>query len=190
MRKILCSGILLGSLIFLMTALVYAQGQDVNTIANQLNSELEKAAVCTPRELNSINKPIKNMLDKGANKENLKNLLADLSKKGVRGKDLKDSIDAMNDLVNSGEKPKEAGNIVSRAAHQAQAQGLKGRELAAKVHEAIRLRKMERQRLKMQMKERKQEQKGKAEESKGESGRMPGRRSQMQGGMGQGKGRK
>jgi hypothetical protein len=61
-------------------------------------------------------------------------------------------------LITNGENPKNAGNIVSRAAHEAHAQGLKGRDLANKVHEAIQKRKQERNRLKQLKKEREQEQ--------------------------------
>ncbi|MEI8350556.1 MAG: hypothetical protein WCI77_10450 [Candidatus Omnitrophota bacterium] len=75
-------------------------------------------------------------------------MLEDLSRSEVRGKDLEKTVKDANDLVNKGEHPKEAGNIVSQAAHAAQVQGLKGRDLAAKVHEAIRQRKQEREKTK------------------------------------------
>ncbi|MBN1914238.1 MAG: hypothetical protein JW788_07570 [Candidatus Omnitrophica bacterium] len=130
---------------FLATVSLYAQGQNTDNIMKQLNQELEKEKVFTPQELKTIKKPIKNMLDKGAIKEDLKNMLKDLSKEEVRGKDLESIVNTANDLVNNGEHPKEAGNIVSQAAHAAQAQGLKGRDLAAKVHEAIRQRKQGRE---------------------------------------------
>ena len=43
------------------------------------------------------------------------------------------------------EQDKETGNVVSQAAHKAQAEGLKGEDLAAKVHEAIEERKESRE---------------------------------------------
>lgn len=67
------------------------------------------------------------MVEKGATKEDLKKVLTELSKNGVKGKELKKSVNSMNDLVNSGESPKIVGNIVSQAVHQAHAEGLKGK---------------------------------------------------------------
>jgi len=167
MKRFLRTGALVTCIGFLLAALAYAEQQDSNAILSQLNKELEKDAVFTPHDLRPIEKPLKNMLDKGATKEDLKNLLKDLSQKKIKGSELKNTVDSMNDLVNSGENPKEAGNIVSRAAHLAQAQGLKGTALAAKVHEAIKQRKAEREKLKEQKKAQKEE--SKREKSKGKT---------------------
>lgn len=148
MRKNLIIALLLVGLTFWSSSQTHAQIKDKNAILKYLNSELEKEAGFTPRELKSIEGPLKNMLDKGATKNDLKGVLVDLSKKDIKGDNLKNTVNSMNDLVNSGESPKEAGNIVSHAAHQALAQGLKGKDLAAKVHEAISQRKIERENLK------------------------------------------
>jgi len=64
-------------------------------------------------------------------------------------KDLDRTVAAVKDgLVKSGESSEEAGNIVSRAVHQAQAEGLKGEALAERVHEVIRERKAEKAKVK------------------------------------------
>lgn len=152
MKKILVFVLLLSSIVFLSFGSAWAQKPDTNAIVKQLNDELEKEAVFAPRELRGIRESLKNMLDKGATKDDLKKVLTDLSKKGVRDEDLKKAINGMNDLVNDGEAPRRAGNIVSRAAHLALAQGLKGKDLAARVHEAIRQRKVEREQLKVKVK--------------------------------------
>jgi NIMA (never in mitosis gene a)-related kinase len=60
----------------------------------------------------------------------------------------------MKDLVNEGESPKEAGNVVSQAAAQAHQQGLKGKDLAAKVHEAVQQRKAQKDEAKKKERER------------------------------------
>jgi hypothetical protein len=169
MKSLRIISVLLVCIFFSATVFLYAQEQNTNKIIEQLNQELEKDKVFTRRELRTIKKPVKNMLDKGATKEDLKNMLKDLSRSGVRGKDLENTVNAANDLVNNGENPKEAGNIVSQAAHAAQAQGLKGRDLAAKVHEAIRQRKQEREKTKKT----KQEEGKRKEKGKEESGRVP-----------------
>jgi len=185
MKRFLGIGTLIACIVFLLVALTYAQKQDSNAVIDQLNNELEKEAAFTAQDLKPIEKPLKNMLGKGATKEDLKKLLKDLSGKEIKGKDLKNTVDSMNDLVNSGESPKEAGNIVSRAAHLAQAQGLKGTALAAKVHEAIKQRKAEREKLKEEKKEQKEHSKGKTQEYKQGGGMGHG-----YGHTGEGKGRK
>ena len=169
MKRFLRIGTLIACTGFLLAVLVYAQEQNSNAIVGQLNKELEKEAAFTPQDLKPIEKPLKNMLNKGAAKEDLKKLLKDLSENGIKGKDLKSTVDSMNDLVNSGESPQEASNIVSRAAHLAQAQGLKGTALAAKVHEAIKERKAERDKLKEQKKGQREESKKQKEQSKGKT---------------------
>jgi len=58
-------------------------------------------------------------------------------------------------LVKSGASADDAKNIVARAAHQAKAQGLKGKELAAKVHEAVKARKAQLDEVKKKAKEEK-----------------------------------
>jgi hypothetical protein len=56
------------------------------------------------------------MLKQGATRENIERVIIDLSEKGMKGQNLINSLISMNDLINNGEDPKNAGNIVSRAA--------------------------------------------------------------------------
>lgn len=159
MKRFIVMGALIACMGFLLATSAYARERDSRGTVSELKGELEKEAAFTPKELDPIERPLKNMLDKGATKEDLKNLLTDLAQKGIKGRELKNTIDSTNDLVNRGESPQEAGNVVSQAAHMAQAQGLKGKELAAKVHEAIQQRKAERERLKEREKREKEKQK-------------------------------
>lgn len=107
---------------------------------NELVAELKTDGV-TQEDIQGIQASIKDMLGGGTKKEDIKKVVTDLVKNEVKGKDLANSVKSMNDLIKSGEDPKEVGNIVSKAAHDAQAMGLKGKDLAAKVHEAIMQRK-------------------------------------------------
>ena len=93
--------------------------------------------ILTGKEEAAIKGPVDEMVKRGANKDEVRGIVSDMAKKGIRGDDLKSSAEAMNDLVKRGESPKEAGNLVSRAAHQAKAEGLKGRDLADRVHGAV-----------------------------------------------------
>ena len=154
MRKgLFCT--ILAVILVCCTTLVYAQ-QATNEIMEELNKELEQEKVFLPRELKNMNKSLRNTMEQGVTKEDLKAILSDLKKKGLDYKEIKKTIESMNDLIKAGVEPKQAGNIVSQAAHLAKAQGLKGTALAAKVHEAIRIRKAEHERLKQLKKEQKQ----------------------------------
>ena len=68
---------------------------------------------------------------------------ADLTAAGVESAEVKDSVSAINDMVKSGVPAEEAGNVVSQAAKQARAEGLKGKDLAARVKAAAKGRKAE-----------------------------------------------
>jgi len=136
---------------FIVLNTVFAQ-EDIELSFYRLSIELQKAGV-SPRDIKGVGKPVKSMLNNGATKEDIKLVILDLTRNEVHGKDLKKSINSMNDLVNDGEDPKVAGNIVSQAAHSAQLEGLKGKDLAARVHAAIRQRKQEREILKQKMRE-------------------------------------
>jgi hypothetical protein len=126
-----------GCICLLLSSTTIARAEDAETTASQVTSELRKSRVVTKGEAAAIQAPLKDMIEKGASKEELKSVVTDLSNQRVRGDDLKQSVNSMKDLVNEGESLKEAGNVVSQAAAQAHQQGLKGKELAAKVHEAI-----------------------------------------------------
>jgi len=140
----------------MLCSYAYAQEERPPIIAEVLSNELEQEGVAK-EDVGAIKNTIKEMLDQGASKEEIKSVVSDLNKKGVKGAELKESVDSVNNLVKEGEDIKEAGNIVSKAAHAAKAEGLKGKDLAAKVHEAIQQRKQERDALKAQKKEIKEE---------------------------------
>lgn len=129
--------IVLGCICFLLITTSIARAENAESTVNQLSSELQQSGVVTRNDADAIKSPLKNMVEKGTSKEELRDVVTELSNKGVKGDDLKESVNSMNDLVNKGKNPREAGNIVSQAAAQAHAQGLKGKDLAAKVHEAV-----------------------------------------------------
>jgi hypothetical protein len=148
-------------------SLAYAQ-QETNQIMEELNKELEQEKVFLPRELKDMDKSLRNSVEHGLSKEDLKTILSDLKNKEVDHKEIKNTIDAMNDLLKAGIEPKEAGNIVSQAAHLAKDEGLKGTALAARVHEAIQTRKAEHETLKQKIQEQEEHQEQHKEKHKGE----------------------
>ena len=146
----------------------YAQ-QETNQIMEELNKELQQEKVFLPREMKDMDKSLRNSIEHGVNKDDLKTILSDLKKEGVGHKEIKENLEAMNGMIESGVEPKEAGNIVSQAAHMAKEEGLKGTALAARVHEAIQARKAERESLKQKMQEQEKHQEQHKEKHKGET---------------------
>lgn len=158
MRKLLIIFVVAGLMGFLPSGYAFAEGEDVGPAFMKLKHALRQKGI-SEKDITLFQKPINNMLKQGATREDIEKVISDLSEKGMKGRNLRNSLINMNELINNGENPKHAGNVVSRAAHEAHAQGLKGRDLANKVHEAIQQRKQERNRLKQLKKEQKQEQK-------------------------------
>jgi len=158
MRKLLIIFVVAGLMGFVTSEYAFAEGEDVGPAFIKLKYSLRQKGI-SEKDITLVQKPINNMLTQGATREDIEKVIIDLQEKGMKGQNLRNSLISMNDLINNGENPKNAGNIVSRAAHEAHAQGLKGRDLANKVHEAIQQRKQERNCLKQLKKEQKQEQK-------------------------------
>lgn len=137
MKKSSIAVIVLVCMCFILIATSIVKAEDAESAVNQLNGELQRSGVVTRDEASAIKSPLKNMVERGASKRDLQNTVTQLSNNGVRGNDLQESVRSMNSLVNSGTNTREAGNLVSQAAAQAHADGLKGKDLAAKVHEAV-----------------------------------------------------
>jgi hypothetical protein len=110
---------------------------DMDKTAKELSSEIGKEAGLTSSEQESIDHSIKGMMDEGAGKEDIKNAVSGMINDGIRGEDLKNSSEALKELIKSGNSPTEAGHIVSQAVLQAQAEGLKGEELANRIQKAV-----------------------------------------------------
>ena len=158
MRKLLFIFVVAGLMGFLPLEYAFAEGEDGGPAFIKLKYSLRQKGI-SENDITLAQKPINTMLKQGATREDIERVVIDLSEKGMKGKNLRNSLISMNDLIANGENPNNACNIVSRAAHEAHAQGLRGRDLANKVHEAIQQRKQERNRLKHLKKEQKQEQK-------------------------------
>ncbi|MFH1202070.1 MAG: hypothetical protein V1674_04170 [Candidatus Omnitrophota bacterium] len=143
----------------------FVHAEDVNVAFTQMKTELQKKGVSS-QDLDLVEKPVKEMLGGGATKDEVKKFIFDLSGKGVKGADLQNAANSMNELVKNGEMPKQAGNVVSQAALGAKAQGLKGKDLAAKVREAVRQRKSEMDQAKKQLRQKQEEVQAKTEKAR------------------------
>jgi len=92
-----------------------------------------------------------------------KQVTTELKDSGViAAQDVPSVSSSVKTLVESGATVDEAKNVVAEAAHQAKAQGLKGKDLAAKVHEAVKARKAQFEAAKKKAKEAKEKAKEEA----------------------------
>jgi hypothetical protein len=140
MKNLLVMGMIMCLASALAVAPVFAA--DVEKAAKEVQIDLQKQGL-SAEDAAELKEPVKEMLANGASKDEVVKPLAELSKNDVKGNDLKNSAESMNELVKSGATPKEAGNVVSKAAHQAQAEGIKGKALADRVHQAVKTKQAE-----------------------------------------------
>ncbi len=136
MRVSLLSGMAAACVAVGMVSASYA-AENAEQAFQAVSESLQKQGA-DAKDLNSVKASVVDMLDKGATASEVEKPLAELTRSGVKGKDFKQSVEEMDGLVKNGQTPREAGNAVSQAVHQAQSEGLKGKALAAKVHEAVR----------------------------------------------------
>ena len=106
-----------------------------------------------------------------SNSEVAKQVTKELQNSGtIAATDVSSVSSSVKTLIDSGASADEAKNVVAQAAHQAKAQGLKGKDLAAKVHEAVKARKAQLEETKNKAKESrekaKEEAKNKSKETK------------------------
>ena len=134
--------VILGCACFLLVFASVGSAQDPVTISNQVTSELQASGKITPEVAKAIKSCVEDIASKGATKNDLKNILVELSANGINGSDFKRLLDSMNGLMIQGESPKEVFKVVSLAIIRAQGEVLKGNEdIADKVDEALAQRK-------------------------------------------------
>lgn len=117
---------------------VYAQDRDVNVEFEQLRNELLNSRLPI-KDMNSIRQVLKSLLNQGAAKGDLRNIVLNITRKGISGKDLNIFLESMSVLIKAGAKVSEAGNVVLDGIDQGLAYGFKGGDLGlvAKVQEAV-----------------------------------------------------
>ena len=98
--------------------------------------ELERNGA-TQSDLKAAQKGLKNILGKGGNKNITQALLIDMIKNGVTGTYFIDSISAWNNAVNEGQSNQRVHDILSETLKNSKAKGVKDKELAAIIQEAL-----------------------------------------------------
>ena len=116
----------------------HTQDQDVNVTLRQLEGELSNLRVPVS-DINSITPVLRNLLNQGATKGDLMNMMSSMAKKGLIGKELYTYFASMSTLIEAGAEAGEAGDVVLQAIDQGLAYGFKGGDLGltVKVQEII-----------------------------------------------------
>ncbi|MDD4955704.1 MAG: hypothetical protein PHP17_06680 [Candidatus Omnitrophica bacterium] len=107
-----------------------------DTAFEELRFELQKEGVSG--EFIKVTEPyVKKMMLSKAPIAEIKPVLLDMWKDGVKGRALKNAANAVSELVASGDNAKDAAQIASLAAHKAEAEGLGGFGIGMRVKKAV-----------------------------------------------------
>jgi len=130
------------SIFFMFLLLVSSFGYCKVTDSNfeQLKLELKKEGV-SDEFIKITENSVKRMLTANAKAADIKPVLLDLWKEGVKERALKNAVAAVAELVESGDNTKDAERIASGAAHKAEAEGLSGFGVGMRVRKAVKERK-------------------------------------------------
>ena len=138
MKKLLFIAGLVSLFGFSVLCPAYTQDQDLNVLFEELRNELLNSKVPIG-DINAITQVSKSLLNQGATKGDLMNMVLSITKKGIASRDLNTFLGSVNTLVESGVKVSEAGNVVLQAIDQGMAYGFKDGDLGliARVQEAV-----------------------------------------------------
>ena len=101
-----------------------------------LMRELRRNGV-TDSDLRAARKYLKNILDKGGNKDLTQAVLTDMIQRGVTGDHLTNSLGAWNEAINAGVSHQGAYDIVSQTLKDSKTKGVNNKELAALIQAAL-----------------------------------------------------
>jgi hypothetical protein len=111
-------------------------GFKTNMALNDILKTLQNNGV-TQQDLKGINKQLRNILNKGGNKDIMQGLLLDMVRNGVTGTYLMDSVNSWNDMANAGVSNQRTHDIIANVLKDAKAKGLKDKELTAAITAAL-----------------------------------------------------
>jgi hypothetical protein len=112
----------------------------IDSTFEQLKSELKKQGV-SDEFIKVTENSVKRMISSAASTTDIKTVLLDLWKEGVRPRALKNAVAAVAELVANGDNTLEAARIASGAAHKAESEGLSGFGVGMRVKKAVQDRK-------------------------------------------------
>ncbi len=127
-------------IIFVLFVVFPGYCKTIDNRFEQLNSELKKQGV-SDEFIRVTENSVKRMISSAASITDIKTVLLDLWKEGVRLRALKNAVAAVAELVANGDNTLEAARIASGAAHKAESEGLGGFAVGMRVKKAVQDRK-------------------------------------------------
>jgi hypothetical protein len=112
-------------------------GEGDAVLMNELLGNLQKNGV-TQSDLKGIDKQLRNILRTGGNKDIMNSLLLDMVRNGVTGTYLMDSVNSWNNTINAGVSHQQARDIISQVLGDAKKKGIKDKQLADLIQNALR----------------------------------------------------
>jgi len=126
--------------VFILAAAAFGYCGATDGAFDQLRSELKSQGV-SDQFIKTTENSVKRMIVSSAKISDIKTVLLDLWNEGVKARALKNAVDAVAELVESGDNTLEAAGIASGAAHKAEAEGLSGFGVGMRVKKAVQERK-------------------------------------------------
>jgi cation transport regulator ChaC len=111
-------------------------GEGDSVLLNDLLWSLQKNGV-TQSDLKGIDKPLRNILRTGGNKDIMQSLLLDMVRNGVTGTYLMDSVNTWNSTINGGVSHQRSRDIISQVLGDAKSRGIKDKQLADLIQNAL-----------------------------------------------------
>lgn len=127
-------------IIFVLFIISPGYCKTTDSTLEQLKSELKKEGV-SDEFIKVTEDSVKKMISSAASTTDIKTVLLDLWKEGVKARALKNAVAAVAELVASGDSTLEAAKIASGAAHKAESEGLGGFAVGMRVKKAVQDRK-------------------------------------------------
>jgi hypothetical protein len=124
------------TIVLIFSIVNLASAIDFGQLFAQVKSELMQKGVAAA-DVSSIQPAATNLLGLGISKENLVNIVMGLIGLGVNGNTLNSPLGALQGLVQSGEKPSLASNLMSMAINQVKSQNLTGNAAISKIVDFI-----------------------------------------------------
>ncbi|MCX5714795.1 MAG: hypothetical protein NT033_08360 [Candidatus Omnitrophica bacterium] len=130
------------TIVLIFSIVNLASAVDLGQLFGQVKSELLQKGVAAA-DVNTIQPTASNLLKLGVSKDSLVDMVKGLVGSGVNGNALNSPLEALKNLIQSGEKPSLASNLMSLAINQVKSQNLTGNGAVSKIVNFINQKKAE-----------------------------------------------
>jgi hypothetical protein len=104
---------------------------------DQLNKELKHAGI-SKKDLKAVNKELENLLGKGVKQEDIAWIVKGMSKNGMSGNNMVDTIKMWSDVINGGGNHKKTNDLFYSTFGHGKKHGLQGNDFATILQNALR----------------------------------------------------